>query len=157
MDNNYEVVTYLDNLKFTSDQSEYNIDNSQDTCYKVDGYEAGWSLSKIDCGQIPSNITAFYQTKLHSHVSINALTRILEKEAATINNNDFISKFDSPTIVDIGIQVTIDNNFCNTLKNLVTDDSKQPQTIKADNNRIRECEYFKAQVENLYNELKSHE
>ncbi|CAG8547909.1 724_t:CDS:2 [Diversispora eburnea] len=81
---NQEVVSHLSNLKFTSDQSEClvfststslskyclhiviyknahdedNIDNSQDTCYEVDGYEAGWSLSKIDCGQIPSNITA---------------------------------------------------------------------------------------------------
>ncbi|CAG8684890.1 5750_t:CDS:1, partial [Racocetra fulgida] len=80
----HNVVWNQANLDFTSDQSEClvfstsvslskycfqlhiykttrwedDIDNSQDTCYKVEGYEAGWQLSQIDCGEIPSNITS---------------------------------------------------------------------------------------------------
>ncbi|CAG8617800.1 1358_t:CDS:2, partial [Cetraspora pellucida] len=34
-----------------------NIDNSQGTCYQVDGNQTNRQLSFIDCGQIPSNIT----------------------------------------------------------------------------------------------------
>ncbi|CAG8454916.1 13966_t:CDS:2 [Acaulospora morrowiae] len=41
---------------YKNDQYIENIDNSQDTCYKVDGSESNWSLSSIDCGEIPSNI-----------------------------------------------------------------------------------------------------
>ncbi|CAG8618101.1 22789_t:CDS:2 [Cetraspora pellucida] len=77
-----EVVWSQSNLQFTSDQPEClvfstsvslskyclhfhiykiskdedNIDNSQDTCWELDGSEFNWQLSSIDCGQIPSDI-----------------------------------------------------------------------------------------------------
>ncbi|CAG8587072.1 14025_t:CDS:2 [Cetraspora pellucida] len=79
-----KAVWEQQNLKFTSDQHEClvfstsvspskyclhfhiykiasdkdNIDNSQDTCWQLDGSEFNWQLYSIDCGQFPSDITS---------------------------------------------------------------------------------------------------
>ncbi|CAG8523663.1 2577_t:CDS:2 [Acaulospora morrowiae] len=51
------LSTYCFHLRVDkADQWIDNVDNSQDTCYELDGSEYTWTLSSIDCGQIPSDI-----------------------------------------------------------------------------------------------------